>query len=294
VRGGSLTSFAMRFIGERVDARRIHPAVIEIEQCAHCDREVDRLVVPSCFVQRLHIGSGDPWRVVVYLRDEPQHGFVFFIQVRSLQIMERSPNQFLAPKQFSRNCGMRLQSKRAVIARRRERRNQLAHTGSERRRPSHYFLGKVGEMSRRFRSVREQVPDLRVLFPGRLERSDTVGPRSRLRGLFHMLQEHRILTHVHLSEQQFQTCLNYARRTRFDNAAKVRRHKIIDRHAEIGVVQNVEPCQPQLLSQGVAGVPRFERRYVERRLTGSAHYVPAGISEPARFGNRIQTAESVR
>ena len=62
----------MGFIGERVDARSIDPAIVEIEERANGDGVINHFVGPTGGLERLHVGSGDAGRVMVYLVHEAE------------------------------------------------------------------------------------------------------------------------------------------------------------------------------------------------------------------------------
>src|SRR5580693_5237308 len=63
---GSLSARPVRFLGERMHAAGVDPAIVEVEQRACGDGEVNRLVVPSHCAQRSHVFGLHPRRVVVY------------------------------------------------------------------------------------------------------------------------------------------------------------------------------------------------------------------------------------
>ena len=113
--GHPLTALPVRFIRHGVDAARIDPAIIEIEQRAHRDGEVDCVVIPTGFVERFHILGGDPLRVVIHLVHEAEQRFVFGVEPGALQVPQRSPNQFFATEQFRRDRSVGLNSKRALV-----------------------------------------------------------------------------------------------------------------------------------------------------------------------------------
>src|ERR1035441_3509853 len=84
--GSSLSAYFVGLFRQRMDTARINPAIVKIEQRAHCNGEVDRLVVPSQRAQRKHIVGGNSRRLVVYLVHKSKQRFVLFIQRRSLEI----------------------------------------------------------------------------------------------------------------------------------------------------------------------------------------------------------------
>jgi hypothetical protein len=187
----ALAAFAVRFLRQRVYAAGIDPAVVEIEQRTGCDREVNRFVGPSNRVKRLHVFSRDPRRVVVHLPDETEQRLVFFVQPGGFQIAEYAPNQFFASQQFRRNCGVRLQSKRAIVAVRRVCGDQFANTGTDRRGTPKNFLSESRQVVGGFRKKREQVPDLWILFTALAHRPDGRRPGRGLVVILDIRQEHR-------------------------------------------------------------------------------------------------------
>jgi hypothetical protein len=107
-------------------AGRVDPAVIEIKQSADRDGAVNLRVGPAHVVKRLHVIGRDMNRVAIHFADEPEEPFLLFSERRILEIAEDTPHEIFASEQFRRNCGMRLQSKRAVILVRGIRRDELA------------------------------------------------------------------------------------------------------------------------------------------------------------------------
>jgi len=94
----------------------IDPSVIEIEQGANCDGEVNGFVVPSGFIQGRHVFRRDSVGVMVYLVDKAKQPLVFLVKGGRFGVVQHFLHQVLAPQQFRRNCGVRLQSKRTAIA----------------------------------------------------------------------------------------------------------------------------------------------------------------------------------
>jgi hypothetical protein len=68
--GSSLSSLIVGFFRERMNAARVDPAIVKIEQRADGDGEIDRLVIPSQCAERLHIFGGDSRRIMVYFIDK--------------------------------------------------------------------------------------------------------------------------------------------------------------------------------------------------------------------------------
>src|SRR5262247_3355620 len=98
---------------------------------------------------------------------------------------------------MNRNSTLSFSSSSEVSrSRRGECRDEFAHTRDERGGPSHHFLSEPGEVFGCVRPIREQMPDLRVLFTRRHERVDAVGPRPWLGILLHVWQVHGVLIHT--------------------------------------------------------------------------------------------------
>ena len=106
----------MRLFRQGMHAAGVDPPVVEIEECASGNGEVNRFVIPSRFVQGNHILSRDPWRVMIHLVHKTEQRLVFFVQRGSLQVAQYAPDQFRISQQFRRNCGVGLQSKRAAVS----------------------------------------------------------------------------------------------------------------------------------------------------------------------------------
>jgi hypothetical protein len=70
-----------------MNAARINPPIIEVEESTHSDGEVDGIVIPSFSVKRLHIVCRDSRRIVIDLTDEAEKGFVLLIKARCFQVM---------------------------------------------------------------------------------------------------------------------------------------------------------------------------------------------------------------
>jgi hypothetical protein len=130
VRGDAFSALPVRLVRKRMHAAGIDPAIVEVEKGADRDGEVDGFVVPACLVQRLHVFGCNPRRVVIYLYDEAEQGFVLIVERRAFEVAQGGPDQVLAAQQFRRTCGVGLDSKRAIVAVRSERRDQLPHAGT--------------------------------------------------------------------------------------------------------------------------------------------------------------------
>src|ERR1017187_6650957 len=153
----------------------VDPSIVKVEERAYGNGEIDRVVVPGHFVQGLHVMARDSWRIAIDLVDEAEQGLVLFVQSGGLQSLQDAPNQFLAAQKFRRNCGVRLQSKRAIVSIGGIRRNQLANPGAERPRASQDLLSESGQVFGSFWKIGEHVPDLRILAAVRLHHVDAAG-----------------------------------------------------------------------------------------------------------------------
>jgi hypothetical protein len=72
----------MGFVGQGMDAGRINPPVVEIEERADGDREVQRFVCPASRARHVEIGGRDPRRIVIDLVDEPEQRLVLLVERR--------------------------------------------------------------------------------------------------------------------------------------------------------------------------------------------------------------------
>jgi hypothetical protein len=105
----------VRFIGEGMNTACVDPSIVEVEERAYGNGEIDRVVVPSHFVEGLHVVARDSRRIAIDLVDEPEQGLVLFVQSGRIWILQDAPDKFLAAQQFRRDRGVRLDSKRAVV-----------------------------------------------------------------------------------------------------------------------------------------------------------------------------------
>jgi hypothetical protein len=92
VQGGTLTSQAVRFVGERVNTARVDPAVVEVEECAHSDSQVDGVILSAHGMERLHIVFRDSRRVMIHFIDEAKQSLVLLVQSRAFEIPQHAPN----------------------------------------------------------------------------------------------------------------------------------------------------------------------------------------------------------
>lgn len=112
----ALGAQTVRFVGHRVHTRGIDPAIVEIEQRADGDREVEGLVCPPRGANNLEIDVCDPRRIVIDLVDEPKQRLVLLVERRRFVIGEDRIDKSGVSQKLRRNCGVGFQSKRTVIA----------------------------------------------------------------------------------------------------------------------------------------------------------------------------------
>jgi len=79
-----------------MDAARVDPPVIEIEQRADRDGEIDGLIAPIRCMEPFDVLRTNTRRIVIHLLDEPEQHLMFFIQRRVFQIAEDTPNKLFA------------------------------------------------------------------------------------------------------------------------------------------------------------------------------------------------------
>jgi hypothetical protein len=132
----ALGTRAVHLVRQGVYTRRIDPPIVEIEQGADRDGKIKRFVRPARGARDVQIGVRDLRRLVIHLVDESKQRLVLFVESRRLQIGQDRVDQHGVTQEFRRNCGVGFQSKRAVIALRCIRRDELAYPGTERRRPA--------------------------------------------------------------------------------------------------------------------------------------------------------------
>lgn len=96
MQGSPLAALAMGLLREGVDSAGIDPAIVEIEECANGDGEINGLVVPALCVQWLHVASRNIGRIVIDFINKAQQRFIFIIQPTCLQIVENALDQFFA------------------------------------------------------------------------------------------------------------------------------------------------------------------------------------------------------
>ena len=187
---GSLAARAMCCFAESVDAAGIDPAVIEVEQRADGDGVIDCRVGPAGFMQGRDIRRTDVHGIAVDFVYKSEESLFGLRERRGFQVFDDSLDQCLVSQQFRRNCGVGLQSKGAIIARRCEGGDEFAQAGSEGSRFAHDRLREALKMLRRMRLKREHMPDLRVfrsILPGVPDEivERTVGFRG-----FHVAEKH--------------------------------------------------------------------------------------------------------
>lgn len=141
----------------------IDPAVVEIEQGADGDGVVDLLVRPSGLIKRLHVFGGDVWRIVIHFVDEAQESLLGVCKRRGLHVVHHFFDEAFVGKQFRRDRGVRLRSKRAVIAARSVGGDEFAEAGGKRGGLTHDLLREAGEVFSGGGFEGEKVPDLGVI-----------------------------------------------------------------------------------------------------------------------------------
>jgi hypothetical protein len=127
---------------------------------------------------------------MVYLADEPKQRLVLFVEPGRLDIGQHRFDERRVTKQLRRNCGVRFQSKRAMVTLRRVCRDQFADPRTQRCRPAEDFLSEASQVLSRCRQIREQVPDLRILGSLLLHLFDQCPVRAGLRILLDVWKEH--------------------------------------------------------------------------------------------------------
>jgi hypothetical protein len=114
----------------------VDPSVVEVEQRAHRDGKVQRLVGPAGGARSVEIGLGDRRRVVVHPIHESKQRLVLVVERRRFEVGQDAFNERGVPKQFRRNCGVGLQSKGTLVSLGGVSCDQLTQPWTERRRPA--------------------------------------------------------------------------------------------------------------------------------------------------------------
>jgi hypothetical protein len=112
----------------------------------------------------------------VHLLDEREQRFRALIDRCGSVVFEHGVHQTTIAEQLRRDRGVRADSKRALVAARRERGNQFAQPGRERRRPSHHALRELSEVLRPIGLEGEQMHDLRHRDLRRTHLTNGIGP----------------------------------------------------------------------------------------------------------------------
>ena len=111
----SFCSCSVRFIAHGMNAACVDPPVVEIEQRADGDRIIDGFVRESRLVEDCDVRWLNRNGIVVHLSHKPEQSFLRLGEQRGFHIREHTRNQFRAAKQFRRDRGVRLRSKRAIV-----------------------------------------------------------------------------------------------------------------------------------------------------------------------------------
>jgi hypothetical protein len=129
-----------------------------------------------------NVRGPDGDRVAVYFLDKPEQGLFRVRDGRSGVVGDDRIDLGAVFQQFRRNCGVALDSKRTLIARRSECGNQFPLSGGQGRGPAHDLLREPCEVLADAGFVPEQMEDLR-----------DHGPRG-----FHLLEQLRVGTRAGL------------------------------------------------------------------------------------------------
>ena len=120
-----------------MNARRVDPAIVEIEQRANGDCVVERFIGPARAARLVNIGAGDLIGSAIDLGEEFEQCLLGIGNRRRRVIREDGTNLLGVCKQLRRDRGVRADSKHALVAVGGEGRDQLALPGRERRGPTH-------------------------------------------------------------------------------------------------------------------------------------------------------------
>ena len=85
----------MCLVRKCVYSRGIDPAIVEIEERADGDGEVDGFVGPADLTERGHIVGCDARGIVVDLVDEAEQGLVLLVERRGFEIVDDAFDEFV-------------------------------------------------------------------------------------------------------------------------------------------------------------------------------------------------------
>ena len=179
-----------------MDTSGINPPIVKVEQRADGDREIQCVIGPARRAHGLEIDVGDRRRVVIHLVNESKQRLVTVVERRRFDVLQNAVDERRITQQFRRNCGVGLQSKRAMIALRGVGGDQFADSWTDRSRATKDLLGKPRQMFGRSRQKREEVPDLWILRALCSHLLDQCAVRTRLRVVLDTRQEHRLHTRM--------------------------------------------------------------------------------------------------
>lgn len=117
VNRASLRAHAVSIRRHAVDAGRVDPAVVEVEQRADSNREIEFLIGPPRRSQLCRVVPGNrPGRGIHHV-EECEEQFVLGVEPRGRRILNDARDELGIAEQFRRNCGVGVRSKRAIVPR---------------------------------------------------------------------------------------------------------------------------------------------------------------------------------
>ena len=106
----------VRRVGQRMDPRRVDPAVVEIEQRTDRDREVQLFIGPAGLSQPLRVFGGQRVRLAVHAFEKPEQQPVLLVQRGGGRVFDNALDERGISEQLRRNCGVGVDSKGALIS----------------------------------------------------------------------------------------------------------------------------------------------------------------------------------
>jgi len=145
---------------EIVNAGRIDPGVVKLEQGTDGDGVVNRLFAPTRPFQTINVLATKHVRLRIHLLDEREECLLTTIDRRRTVVLEHGIDEASVAQELRRDRGVRTDSKRTIVAARCERSDQLSLTGRERRRSAHHALRELSEVLGPIWLKREEMHDL--------------------------------------------------------------------------------------------------------------------------------------
>jgi hypothetical protein len=106
VLSAALASLTVRLVRERMNPSRVNPPIVEVEQRAHRDDEVQDFVGPARCPNSIEITLRDRRRAGVHLVHESKERLVRLIERRGFQVGQDPLDEDRIAEEFRCNCSV--------------------------------------------------------------------------------------------------------------------------------------------------------------------------------------------